>query len=103
MGGGCVDQSTIALSRNGVPDIARGAHLRSLGFTLGWLTEAEYETGMGPLSESVGKVDPLYLCFDPDPTTYRQRRTYFGRLAETKVKRRSVTRFEKQLDMVSMI
>lgn len=63
----------------GVFDEEPGIFIRTIDFTLDWLTEAEFEGKMRPLIEAVGKRKIVYCCFDPQPTPYRQARTYMGR------------------------
>ncbi|MDO6575460.1 hypothetical protein, partial [Staphylococcus pasteuri_A] len=41
--------------------------------------EAEWEGQFRPMIEKVGTSQPVYCCFDPEATTYRQNRTYFGK------------------------
>jgi hypothetical protein len=100
---GPLDLSNVSESRNGVPDEAAGVVWRQKSFTLGWLSESEWETSISPLLMSLGKTEPVYCCFDPDATTYRQGRTYFGRLAESRVRKRAFNRLEKQFDIRSFI
>lgn len=64
----------------GVIDEQPGITIRKIQFTLAWVTEAEFETGFQPLFKRIGKREPVLLCFDPDPTVYRQSKTYFGRM-----------------------
>lgn len=73
------DLGKAEISPNGVWDESPGMKLRTLDMTLNWLTEAEWETEFGPMIEAVGTTQPVYCCFDPAETTYRQRRTYYGR------------------------
>jgi len=101
---GPLDLSTITIARNGVPEIAPGQIQRTIGFTLGWQTEAEFQTQMQPLVNAVGKVNPVYLAFDPAATTYRQDRTYFGRFTDAlRTKRKGWNRFERAFALQSMI
>jgi hypothetical protein len=100
----CVlDLSQVTDNRNGVSELAYGAVWRQLQFTLGWLTESEWETSILPLLLACGKTEPLYCCFDPDPTTYRQNRTYFGRLAEATVRKMGFNQFQKEFQIKSFI
>lgn len=103
-GSGPADQSTISVSRNGVPDIAVGAMLRTLTLTLGWTTEIEFETQFGPLALALGKTLPAYCCFDPDAGPYRQNRTYYGRAVDSgRNKRDGWNRFSRDYEILSMI
>ena len=101
---GIDDMSRVDLSRNGVPLIATGASYRTLDFTLGWMTESEKETMFDPLDRSLGVRAPALWMFDPDATTYRQNRTYFGRYATApKIGKQGYNRFEKRVSLLSMI
>ena len=75
---GVEDLGEISFGRWAVPDETPGAILRTLGITLAWQTEAEFEANFRPMMEKLGKRGPVYCCFDPDPTTYRQGKTYLG-------------------------
>lgn len=90
-------------SRNAVPGITAGEKLRSAVFRMSWLTEAEVEGDFAPLDEAVGKSTPLYVCFDPEATTYRQRRTMFGIFEENPVIQKvGFNRFERQFQILSL-
>lgn len=65
-------------NRFGVPDKTPGITLRTLLFKLSWLGEAEYEDTVAPLAFWLGTSLPLYCCFDPAVTPWRQNRTYMG-------------------------
>lgn len=69
-------------NRFGVPDATPGVNLRTLLFTLSWLNEAEYEDTFAPLAQKIGTTQPIYCCFDPAVTAWRQNRTYFGTLGK---------------------
>jgi hypothetical protein len=77
---GVEDMGGAEITRHGVWDDQPGALLRTLSMTLNWMTEAEWEGAMRPLIEAIGATQPVYLCFDPASSIYRQARTYFGRL-----------------------
>jgi hypothetical protein len=79
---GIEDQGSIDFGRWGVAEITSGMIMRSLKFELGWLTEAEEMTMFAPLMKKLGTRNPALWCFDPDPTTYRQAKTYFGTVKE---------------------
>lgn len=100
---GPLDLSEIGDNRNGIASEAPGLVMRQISFTLGWLNEAEWETLFQPLLQALGKTEPVLLSFDPDATTYRQNRTYFGRLAESRGRKRNYNRFEKAFDLKSFI
>lgn len=72
------DLGSVTFGRNGVPNVVDGAKLRALDYKLAWLTEAEAETMIAPLDGLTGRTTPLFHCFDPAATTYRQNRTFFG-------------------------
>jgi hypothetical protein len=72
------DLGSVTFSRNAVPGLVTGLKLRTLQYSLRWISEAECETMFAPLDELLGRTTPFYLCFDPADTTYRQRRTFFG-------------------------
>lgn len=97
------DLGSVTFSRSGVPGVARGARLRAMGFTLAWLSEAEMEETFSPLDEYVGKTEPVYVCFDPEATTSRQRRTLLGYFEElpsfTKL---GFNRFERKFQILSL-
>ena len=79
---GTEDLGSIEIGRWGVPDITDGVIMRKLRFSLPWMTEAEYEDHVAPMVEAVGARTPIYCCFDPEATTRRQAKTYFGWLKE---------------------
>lgn len=97
------DLGAVTFSRNGVPGINAGTRLRAISYRLAWLTEAEMEETFSPLDEATGKTDPLYLCFDPEATTSRQRRTFFGFNEEQpSFSKRGFDRFERNFQFLSM-
>lgn len=73
-----MDLGDIEFTNFGVPDETPGLLWRTIEFTLGWQTEDEYETKWRALAEKTGRRIPIYLVFDPEPTAYRQNRTYMG-------------------------
>lgn len=75
---GVQDQGDIGFGRWGVVEQASGLIMRTLKFDLEWLTEAEEMTMFAPLMKKLGTRNPALWCFDPEPTTYRQAKTYFG-------------------------
>lgn len=72
------DLGSAEIGRWGVIDEDPGIFLRTLDFTLAWQSEAAFEASFRPLIEAVGKTKLVYICFDPEATTYRQARTYMG-------------------------
>lgn len=69
-------------TRLGIWDPQNGVKLRTAKFVLDWQTEAEYETGFRPMAEALGTSGWVYLCFDPEPTAYRQNRTFLGPMSK---------------------
>lgn len=79
-GFGADDLGGADLSNWGVVEDTGGVVRRSLDFALAWESEAKFETEFRPLIETVGQREPVYVCLDPQATSYRQARTYFGLL-----------------------
>ena len=77
-GFGVDDLGDIDINRFGVVSEEMGVIFREVEFKLSWVTEAEYETQFRPMIEKLGKRGLVYCCFDPEPSAYRQSRTYFG-------------------------
>jgi hypothetical protein len=101
---GYEDLATVGFNRFAVPDFTDGALQRVCSFKMSWLTESEFETSILPMAARTGKSRPLFLCFDPEATTYRQARTYFGFLKESLRPRKvAYNRFESQFDFISLI
>ena len=75
---GVRDLGDLSFSRFGVFDEEDGAIFRTTEFTLGWITEAEFEASFRPMTETLGKRGILFACFDPEATAYRQAKTYLG-------------------------
>lgn len=101
---GAEDLGTLAYGRNTVPEIADGATLRRIGFTLGWMTEAEHDLTFQPLLQRLGRRGSVLCCFDPAATVYRQGRTYFGTMADqSRFRKAGFNRFEKRFEIVSII
>lgn len=97
------DLGSITFSRNGVPGFSQGAKLRSLNYKLGWLTETEADTMMASLDEAVGKTLPIYVCFDPEATVKRQRRTFFGfNEDQPSIGKVAFDRFERNYQILSL-
>lgn len=97
------DLGAVAFGRNGVPSITAGSQLRVLNYKLSWLTETEAEAMMAPIDEAAGKTDPLLIVFDPEATTYRQRRTFFGFNEEQpSLGKIGFNRFERAFQIVSL-
>lgn len=79
---GVEDLGSIEATRWGVLDDTPGLVLRTVSFTLSWQTEAEFEASFRPMMERLGKRGMVYCCFQPEASTYRQARTYFGVLTK---------------------
>lgn len=75
---GVEDLGEIDVGRYGVPAITPGRIMRSLKMTFGWITTDEYESTIEPLLLAVGNRTPIYCCFDPEATVYRNAKTFFG-------------------------
>lgn len=78
---------TFDLTRLGVTDIEPGITLRTMGFTLSWMTRDEWETKFRPFVEQLGKTGVAYLCFDPEENIYRQNNTFLGPMKKWPVAR----------------
>lgn len=74
------DLGKMEWTRHGVPDELPGRKLRTVEFTLDWMTETEFETQFRPMAEAIGSTGMVYCCFDPEATAYRQNRTYYGKM-----------------------
>lgn len=97
------DLGQLTFGRNGVPGINRGVRLRATAFKLAWITEAEFEEMFSPIAEKTGKTDPLYVCFDPQATIYRQRRSFFGYNEEQQeYTKQGYNRFSRDYKFLSM-
>lgn len=74
---GTDDLGDLDISRWGVMSETDGFALRTLNFKLSWVSETAFEDSFrGVLA--LGKRYPVYICFDPEATVYRQDKTYFG-------------------------
>lgn len=77
---GLDDRGEAEFTRHLVWNETPGGIMRKLSMTFNWMTEAEWESGVRPLVEAIGTTQPVYCCFDPNSSTYRQAKTYFGPL-----------------------
>lgn len=105
-GFGAEDLGGLELTRWGVPDEEDGLIFRRLDCTFGWMSRADMDDKFRPLVERLGKRGVALFCFDPEPTTYRQARTYFGWLRQPPFFRGAVNkfdRFESEWSILSMI
>lgn len=97
------DLGSLTFARNGVPGVNPGERLRAISFRLAWLTEAEMEETFSAVDEATGKTEPFYCCFDPEASTYRQRRTFFGFNEEQpSFIKRGHNRHERNYQMLSL-
>lgn len=98
------DQGAFAVNRNGVPSIADGSVLDAVAFELGWITEAEYETAFRPMLKRLGRRNPVFVSFDPAPTSYRQARTFFGTMRDLgRPRKAGFNRFAKRFEILSKV
>lgn len=102
---GIKDLGGIDFGRWGVFDEEPGVILRQVNFTLAWQSEIEFEESFRPMIEKLGSRGIVYLCFDPEPTVYRQARTFMGVMgkppyAKGKKKPRN---FEQDYEITSFI
>jgi hypothetical protein len=105
---GIEDLGDIDFSRYGIPEETPGRTFRKLGFTLGWLSEIDFETKFRPLVETLGKRRVAFWCFDPTANAYRQARSYLGWLRPPPAARHIANtpdgpRFSKEFEVLSMI
>lgn len=75
---GIDDTGKVAVGAQRVWDETPGVILRTVDMALNWLTETEFEQDFRPMIEAVGTTQPVYLCFGPENSEYRQNRTYYG-------------------------
>lgn len=97
------DLGGVTFSRNGVPAQSLGEKLRATSFKMSWLTEAEMEGAFSVLDETIGKTSPVFVSFDPEATTYRQRRTFFGWLEDNpSMQKVRYQTFERNFSIISL-
>lgn len=102
---GIQDMGSLEITRLGVFDEEPGVILRTIDFTLGWVGEDEFEASFRPMMERLGTRGIIYLCFDPEPTTYRQAKTYMGVMQKPPFARsqRRPRTYEQQFQILSLI
>lgn len=103
---GLEDQGSLEWTRYGVASEEDGVLMRKLKLTFSWLSQTDYETKFRPLTEKVGKRGMVYFCFDPEPTVYRQSKTYFGVLTEPPFATGAApkqTNYEMPFELLSLI
>lgn len=102
---GVEDLGSAEFGRFGVMNEEPGVILRTATFSLGWQTEAEFEASFRPMMEKLGKRGILYTIFDPEPTTYRQSKTFMGILRKPLFARamRKPKTYQQDFDILSFI
>lgn len=102
---GAEDLGTLEITRFGVFSEEAGLILRTISFQLAWQSEAEWEASFRPMIEALGRRGIIYCCFDPEPTAYRQARTYMGVMRKTPFARgtRKNRTFAQDFDLLSLI
>jgi hypothetical protein len=103
---GLDDKGSIDWTRYGVAEEESGVIMRKLGLTFSWLSQSDYETKFRPMTEKLGKRGMVYFCFDPEPTVYRQAKTYFGVLTDPPFATGAApkqTNYEMKMELLSLI
>lgn len=103
---GISDLGGIEVSRWGVPSVTDGLTFRTLAFTLSWISEQAYENEIESLIKKLGKRKTALICFDPEPTIWRQARTYFGwmqTLNASKLGALAPGKYQQDFSILSMI
>ena len=102
---GVEDQGEIEVGRNGVMNEQPGIIMRTAAFKLAWITEAEFEANFRPMVEKLGKRGVAYVVFDPDPSTYRQAKTFMGIMRKPPFARgvRKPQTYEMDFEILSFI
>lgn len=80
---GFEDLGEFEIARNGVVADTPGVVLRTLLFRLAWVDEAEHFEKWAELGlrKADGTKQTVLWVFDPEPSIYRQRKTYLGFMA----------------------
>lgn len=103
---GLDDRGSIDWTRYGVAEEESGVIMRKIGLTFSWLSQSDYETKFRPMTEKLGKRGMVYFCFDPEPTVYRQAKTYFGVLTDPPFATGAApkqTNYEMKMELLSLI
>lgn len=102
---GAEDLGSLEITQFGVFNEEPGVILRTISFQLAWQSEAEWEASFRPMIEALGRRGIIYCCFDPEPTAYRQARTYMGVMRKTPYARgtRKNRTFAQDFDILSII
>lgn len=75
---GFEDLGGLDINRLGIVAETPGITLQTLLFKLAWTTEAEYFEEFRPMLISLATRGVSYWCFDPEPTAFRQDKTFLG-------------------------
>ncbi len=102
---GIEDLGEAKFTQYGVLDEDPGLIFRSLDFTLGWVSEAEFEESFQPMLRQLGTRGIVYCCFDPEATNRRQSKTYMGLLKKPGFARgiRKPQTYTQDFSIISMI
>lgn len=103
---GSQDLGALQMTKWGIADIEDGLIFRTVDFTLGWLSEADFESKFRPLVDTVGKRRLVFWCHDPTANAYRQLKSYLGWLKEPRpviVGQNAVGKHSLDISLVSMI
>ena len=76
------DMGDIELGRYGVVSETEGLMLRTLKMNFGWMSNSDRIAKFAPLSRTLGLRNVALWCFNPEATSERQNKTYFGWLTE---------------------
>lgn len=89
----------------GVFDEEPGLVFRTLDFTLGWVSEDEFFDSFEPMIRALGTRGVVYVVFDPEATSRRQRNTYMGVLKKPGFARgvRKPATFTQDYSIISVI
>lgn len=79
---GYQDLGSLEFSRNGVHADTPGVVLKTLSFRMEWASEDEWENVWSPLFSTKGKRQPVFIALDPESTTKRQEKVFYGYLAQ---------------------
>lgn len=77
---GIADLGEGSFTNWGVFEEDPGIIIRTLDFAMSWLSEDEFEESFQPMLRELGTRGFVHVCFDPEATSRRQSKTYFGRL-----------------------
>lgn len=105
---GVSDRAKTDINRFGLVDYTPGDRLRTLRFTLGWISQSEMQTMWRPFDELVGTSMPVFVCFDPTADAYRQQNSFFGLINENPFARHvrntpDGPRYERSFEITSLL